>query len=62
MTQLTLPIRNVFVSQSSFDSTDPYDIVYSNVFFVDALFGAYFKKDEVCQDALRSYYLDYYLA
>lgn len=52
----------VIVSKESFESDDPHDIVDSNVTFVTALLEEHFTADELSQDALRSYYVDYYLA
>jgi hypothetical protein len=53
---------SVIVSDQSVASADPYDIVYSNIEFVSALFGEHLRADEIAPDALRSYYVDYYLA
>ena len=53
---------SVIVSDQSFASADPYDIVYSNIELVNALFREHLKADEIAPDALRSYYVDYYLA
>jgi len=53
---------SVIVSKQSFESSDPYDIVESNISFLNALFEEHLRHDEVSQDALRSYYVDYYLA
>lgn len=53
---------SVIVSDRSFASADPYDIVYSNIEFVNALFGQHLRTDEIATNALRSYYVDYYLA
>jgi hypothetical protein len=53
---------SVIVSDQSVASADPYDIVYSNIEFVNALFAEHLKADEIAPDALRSYYVDYYLA
>jgi uncharacterized protein DUF4375 len=52
----------VIVSDQSVASADPYDIVCSNIELVNALFGEHLKADEIAPDALRSYYVDYYLA
>jgi hypothetical protein len=54
--------RSVFVSDASFASDETYDIVSSNVTFVNALKAEHFREDEIARDALRSYYVDYYLA
>ena len=53
---------SVIVSNQSVASADPSDIVYSNIEFVNALFGEHLRADEIAPDALRSYYVDYYLA
>lgn len=52
----------VVVSNASFRSDEPSDIVESNISFINALFEEYLTADEVSSDALRSYYVDYYLA
>src|SRR5262245_5069247 len=54
--------QSVIVSDESFASTDPEDIIYSNVELVNALFEELLKEDEIAPDALRSYYVDFYLA
>jgi hypothetical protein len=53
---------SVIVSDQSVTSADPCDIVYSNIEVVNALFGEHLRADEIAPDALRSYYVDYYLA
>jgi len=50
------------VSAESFASADAYDIVASNIETVNGLFAEHLRSEEVPQDALRSYYVDYYLA
>jgi hypothetical protein len=54
--------RSVFVSDASFASDEPYDIVSSNIAFVNTLKTEHFREEEIARDALRSYYVDYYLA
>jgi len=54
--------QSVVVSDQSFASTEPFDIVSSNIEFVNALFGEHLRADEIAPDGLRSYYIDYYLA
>ena len=53
---------SVFVSDRSFGSSEPYDVIESNISFVNALFAEHLRVQEVSPDALRSYYVDYYLA
>jgi hypothetical protein len=52
----------VVVSRASIESNDPSQIVASNIDFVNGLFDEYVEASEVVPDALRSYYVDYYLA
>src|SRR3954451_1135478 len=52
----------VVVSDTSFRSDDPSEIVESNIAFLNALFEEYLTAEEISRDALRSYYVDYYLA
>ena len=52
----------VVVSETSFRSDDPAEIVESNISFLNTLFEEYFTAEEVSADALRSYYVDYYLS
>ena len=54
--------RSVFVSDASFASSAPEDIVSSNIEFVNDLLAEHFREEEISRDALRSYYVDYYLA
>jgi hypothetical protein len=54
--------QSVVVSNDSVESDDPYDIVYSNITFLNALLEEHFRHDELSRDAMRSYYVDYYLA
>ncbi|MEW6737428.1 MAG: DUF4375 domain-containing protein [Acidobacteriota bacterium] len=52
----------VIVSQQSIESVDPCDIINSNISVVNALFEGYLKTEEISPNALRSYFVDYYLA
>lgn len=61
MTDQRIPADAVVVSANGFASDDPYDIVYSNVTFVNALREVGVALEDVSSDALRSYYVDYYL-
>jgi len=53
---------SIIVLKTSVDHDDAGKIVGSNVEFVIALFREYLTADEISVDALRSYYVDYYLA
>jgi len=50
------------VSSVAFASDDPLAIIQSNIDFLNALFGEHLWAEEVPADALRSYYVDYWLA
>ena len=53
---------NVVVSDVSLKSDDPYEIVGSNIAFLNAQLEEHLRHDELSPDGLRSYYVDYYLA
>ena len=57
-----IPADAIVVSNVSFEAADPQRIVVSNAAFVDALFAEHLTADEIGQDALRSYFVQYYLA
>lgn len=52
----------ILVVEASVLHEDPGEIVESNVSSVNALLEEYLSIDEVAVDAIRSYYVDYYLA
>jgi hypothetical protein len=49
---------NVVVSDTSLKSSDPYDIVGSNVDFLNAQLAEHLRHDELSLNGLRSYYVD----
>jgi hypothetical protein len=59
---LVIPADAIVVSNVSFAGGGPERIVVSNAAFVDALFAEHLTADEISQDALRSYFVQYYLA
>jgi hypothetical protein len=55
--------RKIIVPKKAYESESPYELVQSVVNFVNfALRHAYFNRDEIAQNAMRSYHVDYYLA
>lgn len=59
---MRVPANSVVISRESLESDDPYEVVGSNVDFVNALLEEHLRADEIAVDALRSYYVDYFLA
>lgn len=55
------PVEAVIVSKEALASDDPFDIVESNINFLNGLLGECLRPDEVSQDGMRSYLVDYYL-
>lgn len=49
----------IIVSKNSFDSIEPYDIIDSNISFINLLKEEGFTG-ELCLEAETSYYIDYY--
>ena len=56
------PASAPVVSKAAWASDDPMGIIQSNIDFLNALFGEHLWAEEVPADALRSYYVDYWLA
>lgn len=55
-----IPADAVVVSENGFASDDSYDIVYSNITFVNALLEVGVAVEDISADGLRSYYVDFY--
>jgi len=56
------PQESVVVSQTSFDSDEPYDILMSNITFLNAQLHEHLTTEELAGDGLRSYYVDYFMS
>jgi hypothetical protein len=55
--------KRIIVPEKAFKSESPYELVQSVVNFVNfALRHAFFHRDEIAQNAMRAYHVDYYLA
>lgn len=52
----------VIVSEKAVASDDPYDIIQSNIDFLNAQFAEHLTHEEVSENSLQSYYVDYFLA
>ena len=57
-----MPINHIVVSTESFHSHNKYDIVSSNIEYITKLFQQNLKEDKISDQALYSYYVDYYLS
>lgn len=53
-------LNKIFISEAAFNSSQNYDIVYSNVTFVKLLLAEGVSLDKLHEDAVLSYYVDYY--
>jgi hypothetical protein len=56
------PLATVIVSTDALASDDPYELISSNIDVVNALFAEHLNQEEISADALRSYYVDYFLS
>ena len=54
--------NSILVSQQSLDSDDSYAVIESNIDSVNALLERLVEDEEITPEALKSYYVDYYLA
>jgi len=57
-----MSINNIVISIESFHSENEYDIVSSNNQYITKLFQNNIEEDKISEDALKSYYVDYYLS
>jgi len=57
-----MPINDIIISQDSFQSENRHAIVSSNNQYVTKLFQNNIKEDKISEDALKSYYIDFYLS
>lgn len=56
------PADAVIVSQDALDSEEQYDLILSNVTFVNALMEEHIRPDEMAPQAQQSYWVDYFMA
>ena len=57
-----LKLVGIVISEESYNSEKEYEIIYSNIVYLNTLFSEYISLEEVSDDALKSYYVDYYLS
>ncbi|MBP2619367.1 DUF4375 domain-containing protein [Chryseobacterium jejuense] len=54
--------NKIIVSDTSYNSNDPYDLILSNISVVNLLNEEGFEVENMHEDSIIGYYLDYYLA
>jgi hypothetical protein len=54
--------QHIIISKASLKSLDPHDIINSNIQYITKLFQHNVPDTEICEEALKSYYVDYYLS
>jgi hypothetical protein len=57
-----MKLDNIVISSESFASDDKYDIIYSNISYIDKLTQKKIDPEIISDDALKSYFVDCYLA
>jgi len=54
--------EKIIISQKSLDSQTPSKIIDSNIQYITKLFQNNIHDSNICEDSLKSYYIDYYLS
>jgi hypothetical protein len=57
-----MSMNEIIISIDSFHSRNKHDIIASNNHYVTRLFQNNLTEDKISEDALKSYYIDYYLS
>ncbi|CAD0223989.1 DMP19 family protein [Chryseobacterium sp. D764] len=52
----------IIVSEASFNSSDPYDVINSNISVVNLLHEEGVGEENMHEDSITSYYVDYYVS
>ena len=52
----------IIVSEASFKSSDPYDVINSNISVVNLLHEEGVGEENMHEDSITSYYIDYYVS
>jgi len=60
--EYTMSIEHIVITTDSFHSQNKYDIISSNIHYITKLFQHNLREDKISQEALKSYYVDYYLS
>jgi len=54
--------QKIIISKESFDTQNSHKIIDSNIQYLTKLFQNNIPDSEICEEALKSYYVDYYLS
>jgi len=54
--------QHIIISKMSLNSLDLHEIINSNIQYITRLFQHNIPDTEICEEALKSYYVDYYLS
>jgi len=54
--------KKIIVSQTTLNALDPNELIDSNIHYITKLFQKNVPESEICEEALKSYYVDYYLS
>jgi len=57
-----MSIKHIVVTTDSFHSQNIHNIISSNIQYITKLFQHNLQEDNISQEALKSYYVDYYLS
>jgi len=57
-----MSVKHIVVTTKSFHSHSKHDIISSNIEYVTKLFQNNLREDKISEEALKSYYVDYYLS
>nr|WP_199002949.1 hypothetical protein [Flavobacterium sp. ASV13] len=57
-----MKFNKILVSKNAFESSEPYDLINSNISVINLLREEDVNDDDLHEDALISYYVDYYVS
>jgi hypothetical protein len=57
---ITMKLDKIIVSDTSHGSSDPYDLIRSNISVINLLGEEGVEEDQIHEDSIISYYVDYY--
>ncbi|MCQ9636880.1 DUF4375 domain-containing protein [Chryseobacterium sp. WG23] len=57
-----MKLNRIIVSDTSFNSNEPYDVISSNISVINLLNEEGLEQDQMHEDSITSYFIDYYLS